>query len=101
MEKAEKVCCVASDFSWNDVGGWLALKSSLTEDKAGNYCRGQTLTLDATGNLVFSQNPDETIVLVGVEDLVIVRAGGKTLVTHKDRTEDIKKLVERMNEETS
>jgi mannose-1-phosphate guanylyltransferase len=99
MEKAEKVYCVASDFSWNDVGGWLALKSCLEEDKAGNYSRGNILTLDATENLIFSQKPDETIMLVGVEDLVIVRAGGKTLVTHKDRTEDVKKLVERMNEE--
>jgi mannose-1-phosphate guanylyltransferase len=81
------------------VGGWLALKGCLAEDKAGNYCRGNILTLDATGNLVFSQKPDETILLVGVEDLVIVRTGGKTLITHKDRTEDVKKLVERMNEE--
>jgi len=34
--------------------------------------------------------------LIGVKDLVIVRAGARTLITHKDRTEDVKKLVERM-----
>jgi len=98
MEKAKKVCCVGSSFSWNDVGGWLALKTCLPDDEAGNRCRGRALTLDATGNLVFCEDPDETIMLVGVEDLVIVRAMGRTLITHKNRTEDIKKLVEGMNE---
>jgi len=94
MEKSKKVCCVASDFSWNDVGGWLALRSCLPNDEAGNCCRGQAMMLDSSGNLVFCEDPDETIMLVGVEDLVIVRTMGKTLITHKDRTEDIKKLVE-------
>jgi mannose-1-phosphate guanylyltransferase len=96
MEKAQKVCCVASRFSWRDVGGWLALKSCLPEDETGNYCRGKTLTLDATDNLVFCEDPEDTTVLIGVKDLVIVRAGSLTLITHKDRAEDLKKLVQSM-----
>jgi mannose-1-phosphate guanylyltransferase len=96
MEKVERGCCVAAEFSWNDVGGWLALKDCLDSDEAGNCCRGKTLTLGSAGNLVFCEDPDETLLLVGVDDLVIVRAGRKTLITHKDRTEDIKKLVEGM-----
>lgn len=96
MEKAQNVYCVASKFSWSDVGGWLALKSCLPEDEAGNYCRGDTMTLDATDNLVFCEDPKETMVLIGVKDLVVVRAGSRTLITHKDRTEDIKKLVQAM-----
>jgi len=31
--------------------------------------------------------------LIGIKDLVIVRAGNRSLIVHKDRTEDIKKLV--------
>jgi mannose-1-phosphate guanylyltransferase len=97
MEKAKNVCCVASGFSWNDVGGWLALRSCLPDDEAGNCCRGQAMTLDSSGNLIFCEDLDEKIMLVGVKDLVIVRAMGKTLITHKDRTEDIKLLVEAMD----
>ena len=96
MEKAQNVCCVASGFSWSDVGGWLALKSYLPEDEAGNCCRGNAMTLDATDNLVFCEDPKETVVLIGVKDLVIVRAGTRTLITNKDRTEDLKKLVQAM-----
>jgi mannose-1-phosphate guanylyltransferase len=96
MEKAQNVCCVASRFSWSDVGGWLALKSYLPEDEAGNCCRGKAMTLDATDNLVFCEDSKETMVVIGVKDLVIVRAGSRTLITHKDRTEDLKKLVRAM-----
>jgi mannose-1-phosphate guanylyltransferase len=98
MEKAQNVCCVASKFSWSDVGGWLTLKSCLLEDEAGNFCRGETMTLDATDNLVFCDDCKETMVLIGVKNLVIVRAGSRTLITHKDRTEDLKKLVQAMED---
>jgi len=93
MEKASNIRCVASKFSWSDVGGWLALKDHLPRDRAGNWCRGRTITLDATDNLIFCQDPSETVMLIGIKDLVIVRAGNRSLIVHKDRTEDIKKLV--------
>jgi mannose-1-phosphate guanylyltransferase len=99
MEKAQNVCCVGASFSWHDVGGWLALENFLPEDEKGNCCRGEPLTLDATDNVVFCENPDETMVLIGVKDLVIVRSGSVTLVTHKDRAEDLKKIVEDMGKE--
>ena len=96
MEKAPNVCCVASSFSWSDVGGWLALKNYLAEDDAGNYYRGDAVTLDAADNLVFCENPKETMVLIGVKDLVVVRSGSMTLITHKDRAEDLKEIVKNM-----
>jgi mannose-1-phosphate guanylyltransferase len=96
MEKAQNVCCVASKFSWSDVGGWLSLKSHLTDDEAGNCCRGNIMTSNATDNLVFCENPKETMALIGVKDLVIVRAGTRTLIVHKDRTEELKELVQAM-----
>ncbi|MBW1741859.1 MAG: NTP transferase domain-containing protein, partial [Deltaproteobacteria bacterium] len=96
MEKAPNVCCVASSFSWSDVGGWLALKDFLPEDDAGNCYRGDAITLDAADNVVFCENPNETMVLIGVKDLVVVRSGSMTLITHKDRAEDLKELVKNM-----
>ena len=96
MEKAQNVCCVASKFSWDDVGGWLALRSYLPKDEAGNCFRGKAITLDATDNVLFCEDPEETVMLIGVKDLVVVRAGAGLLIVNKDRTEDIKKLVEGM-----
>lgn len=94
MEKTKNACCTASTFSWQDVGGWLALKNFLPEDEAGNCCRGEAFTLDAEKNMVFCENADETMVLIGVRNLVVVRSGSVTVIIHKDRTEDLKTIVQ-------
>ncbi len=96
MEKARKVRCVAGTFSWRDVGGWLAMQDFLACDEHENHARGCLHGLDAAGNLVFCDRSEETVALVGVRDMVVVRAGGKTLIARKDRLEDVKRLVERM-----
>ena len=96
MEGAEQVRTVAGTFYWNDVGGWLALEEFLESDSAGNLARGQVEALEASGNLVYCDNPEETVALVGVEGLVVVRAGEKTLIVPRDKTEQIKELVKRL-----
>jgi mannose-1-phosphate guanylyltransferase len=99
MEKAEDVRCVAAGFRWSDVGGWLALEELLGRDGAGNASRGRTFAVDAGHNLVYCEDAEEVVALVGVEDLVVVRAGGRTLVAHRDRAEQIKQLVKQLDPE--
>jgi len=93
MEKAQNVCCVRSTFSWNDVGGWLSLKDFLDKDRDDNYHRGEIVVSESRDNLIFCEDPQETVMLIGIHDLVIVRSGQRTLVTHKNLTEEIKNLV--------
>jgi len=98
MEKAQDVRMVRAAFQWSDVGGWLALEQFHEPDGEGNRGSGRIRSLDAGGNSVFCENPEETVALVGVRDLVVVRSGKRTLVTHRDSTEKIKQLVEQMKE---
>ncbi len=93
MEGARKINMLAARFEWNDVGGWLALEGFLGTDLAGNAHRGKLETLDATGNMVFCEDENETVALIGVDNLVVVRTGGRTLVVPKERAEEIKQLV--------
>ena len=99
MEKADDVRCVASTFRWSDVGGWLALEEHLERDDAENARRGRTFAVEAERNLVFCEDAGEVVALVGVEDLVVVRSGGRTLVAHRDRLEQIKRLVKTLDPE--
>ncbi len=98
MEKAGSVRCVEARFKWSDVGGWLALDDHLPGDRNGNRGRGEVVALDAGDNLVFCKDPAETVMLIGVRDLVAVRAGSRTLIVAKDRAEDVKKLVKMMED---
>ena len=95
MEKtARPLRCVASLFSWTDVGGWPAMQTLLPRDAQGNAFRGAVKTIDSSGNLVFCERPDETVALIGVEDLIVVRAGNRTLVARKGDVDRLRELGE-------
>lgn len=92
MEKAARVHMVQSTFGWSDLGGWAALEDYLSDDQ-GNRCEGRLVAMDATENVVFCEDRDELVALLGVRGLVVVRSGGRTLIADKQRAEDVKKLV--------
>jgi len=98
MEKAAAVFMVRAQFQWDDIGSWAALAKYLERGKAGNVVRGQLECLDASNNLVFCEDEREIMALIGVQDLVVVRCKGKTLIVHRSRAEDVKKIVENMRE---
>jgi mannose-1-phosphate guanylyltransferase len=95
MEKHHTVRCVPARFAWSDVGSFPALAEHLPNDDAGNASRGVLRTLDAHNNVVWCEDDSEEVAVIGLSDVVVVRAGKRTLVVPKDRAEDIKKLVER------
>jgi len=97
MERARDVRTVAADFEWSDVGGWLAVEPFLEQDAAENCFRGRLTSFESTGNTVFCEDPAESVALVGVKDLVVIRAGHRTLVAPRSRLEDVKRLVERLD----
>jgi mannose-1-phosphate guanylyltransferase len=94
MEKHSPVLCVPARFTWSDVGSFPALAEHLPHDDKGNAHRGVLHTLDARDNVVWCEDASEEVAVVGVEGLVVVRAGKRTLVMPKSRAEDVKQLVE-------
>jgi mannose-1-phosphate guanylyltransferase len=93
MEKAGNVRLVEATFTWNDLGSWPALSEFLPRDEADNGYRGRIAVHDGAANVVFCEDEDELVALVGVSDLVVVRAGKRTLVVARERVEEIKDLV--------
>jgi len=93
MEKVDNVRLVEATFTWNDLGSWPALAELLPRDEADNAYRGRIAVHDAAANVVFCDDEGELVGLVGVSNLVVVRAGGRTLVAARDRVEEIKDLV--------
>jgi mannose-1-phosphate guanylyltransferase len=83
---------VAGNFGWDDVGTWSALRRVKPSDESGNVKSGDVFSLDSGGNVVHAEG--STVVLYGVNDLVIVTKGGLTLVTTSDRSADLKHLID-------
>ena len=94
MEKHSKVLCVPARFRWSDVGSFPALAEHLPQDDHNNATRGTLMKHDASNNVVWCADADEVVAIVGLSDIVVVRAGNRTLVVPRARAEDVKKLIE-------
>ncbi len=77
---------------WSDVGSWDALWQVLPKDAQGNVAQGDVLLQDCANTLALSEG--RLIACVGVSDLIVVETADAILVCHKDKTQDVKKIVD-------
>lgn len=94
MERTGRAAVVPAAFEWDDVGAWHALARTHEGDADGNVVVGPGYVAEGRGNVVYAE--EGRIVLFGVDDLVAVRSGGVTLVTRRDRSADLKQLLDRL-----
>ena len=94
MERTERAAVVPTDIGWNDIGAWTALWEVGDKDAAGNVVRGDVMLEGSANNFVRAES--RMVAALGVSDLVIVETTDVILVAHKDRVQDVKKLVDRL-----
>jgi mannose-1-phosphate guanylyltransferase len=100
-EAKSGIVCIPADFGWNDLGSWAALHQHLAASgKSGSRAnvvdgKGQFL-LDADGNYVHA--PGKFVAVVGVKDLVVVDTGDALLVTTRQRSQDVGKVVQHLEQ---
>ncbi len=97
MEKTNCAALVPLDAGWDDVGSWSYLDRLPADDDRGNRVRGDVLLEDASGNLVHSSG--RLVAMVGVADHIVVETGDAVLVAHKDRAQDVKRIVKKLKKE--
>ncbi|MFK8186220.1 MAG: mannose-1-phosphate guanylyltransferase [Phormidesmis sp.] len=101
MEKTDRAYVMPADFGWDDLGDWNAierLQKSLNGD-SDNVAMCEHVGLDTQGSVLYSGDPNELIVTIGLEDVVVVRDGNATLIVKKERTQEIKKAVKALGQE--
>lgn len=91
MEKSDKVAVVPADFGWCDIGSWASFKNLAKSDQHANGSVGDALFLDTKNTFVYSR--ERLVTTLGVEDLVIVDTPSALLVSHLEKSQDVKKLV--------
>jgi mannose-1-phosphate guanylyltransferase len=98
MEHAENVVVIpAADLMWNDVGSWDSLFDVLQSDENCNIILGADhLGIETKSSLVCSNQEGRLIVTIGVEDLVIVDTGDALLISHRDKVQEVREIVKKL-----
>jgi len=94
MEKTRRAVVVLADIGWSDVGSWSALWAVQESDENGNVQRGDVHLQDVTNTLVRAES--RLVSALGVDDLIIVETDDAVLVAHKDKVQDVKKVVDQL-----
>jgi mannose-1-phosphate guanylyltransferase len=87
--------CLPADFAWNDLGSWAALHEFVAETRECTNSNvieaSDNVQFDSTGCYVFA--PNKTVALVGVKDIVVVETDDAMLITTRDGSQDVGKVV--------
>jgi mannose-1-phosphate guanylyltransferase len=98
-EAHSEIYCLPGDFGWNDLGCWDALHehsagcapeevalTNVFDDKDSHH-----VVIDSCGNYVYA--PGKAVALVGVCNLVVVQTEDALLITTRERSQDVGKVV--------
>lgn len=97
MEKSDNVAMLPLAAGWSDVGSWAALHDIREKDAAGNTVRGDALLHDCSGTFVDAES--RLVAAVGLKDVIIVETKDSTLVASKEKSQDVKALVDALKEQ--
>lgn len=99
LEKAEDIVVLEADFEWNDVGSWTAVTDLFGQDPDGNTVQGGPFIGHASKDCLVFGTDGRLVALVGVEGLVVVQTRDATLVCSRERAEEVKALLKRMEQD--
>jgi len=94
MEHTSDARVIPLDAGWSDIGSWSSLWDVCTKDDNGNSLTGDTIAEDTRNCYVMSEN--KLVATVGVDNLIIVDTKDAVLVAHKDKSEDVKNIVNKL-----
>lgn len=94
MEKTQHAAVIPVDIGWNDIGSWSALWDVGASDASGNVIHGDVMLHDSNNSYVHSDS--RLVTVVGLNDHVVVETADAVLVAHRDRSQDVKEIVEKL-----
>jgi mannose-1-phosphate guanylyltransferase len=98
-EKTDKLAVIPGNFGWTDIGSWNVVHDEAVKDEDGNALIARTkgadwFSIDTHHSLVSTAK--KQIVTIGLDNVIIVDTDDALLVVHKDRAQDVKKVVEHL-----
>jgi mannose-1-phosphate guanylyltransferase/mannose-6-phosphate isomerase len=94
LEKEPRVAVIPYDGAWSDLGSWDSVAKAHAADDHGNRSAGDVWFMGSTECFVHS--PDRLTVVLGLDNVVVVDTADALLVSAKDKTEQVKQVVDEL-----
>ena len=94
LEKSTDLVVVKGKFGWSDIGSWTTMSELTRPDERGNRVMGEAVVVDTRNTYIHSEN--RLVAAVGVENLIIVDTPDAVLIADRERTQDVKKVVDHL-----
>jgi mannose-1-phosphate guanylyltransferase len=95
MEGADDVAVIPAEMGWSDIGSWATLLDILPGDQDGNVVIDTDhMAVDTSNTLVYGNN--RLVATIGLSDVVVVDTDDVLLIAARDRSQDVKKIVEKL-----
>ena len=91
------VVVIPADIGWSDVGCWHSVAQLLPADAQGNVLQGEHVVLDCEDTLIHSSG--RLVAALGLRGMVVIDTGDAVLVCPKERSQEVKKIVEQLKRE--
>ena len=95
MEKTNKGLVIPLDAGWSDIGSWQAVWETSNKDQSENVVKGKVILNDSKKCLIRSEH--RLVVGVGLTNLVVIETNDAILVSKRDSTQKVKKVVQELN----
>ncbi|MBI5405330.1 MAG: mannose-1-phosphate guanylyltransferase [Candidatus Kerfeldbacteria bacterium] len=93
--RATRIVAAVAELGWKDTGKWFLVQEVLRREPGANVHQGNVVLVDTEDSLVYGP-PGKLIATVGLKGYVVVDTGDALLVCPKDRSGDVKKIVEHL-----
>ncbi len=99
MEKTRDGFVVPLDAGWTDVGSWKSVWAASQKDDAGNAVMGRVVVGDVNGSYINASS--RPVIVIGLDNVAVVETEDGVLVTTLDRSQELRKLADRLKDRDS
>ena len=96
MEKVDNLAVVPFSKGWSDLGDWHSIWLERNGSHSGVVKHGNVTEMDCKDVLLWSESPSQKLVGLRLEHIVAIATPDAVLVANKERTQDIKLIVEEL-----
>lgn len=94
MENTNDAVIIPLDANWSDVGSWSTLWEVDKKDHNENVIHGDIIAIDTQRSYLYSQH--RLVSTVGLSDVIIVETKDAILISHKDKVQSVKEIVNKL-----